>query len=74
MILSGTHGGSTLRRGGMADVRRTISELADAGFTIGEITARFRGELTELEHELIWRIACAETRRARGERLAPGRL
>ena len=74
MILSRTNGGNTLRRGGVADMRRTIRELADAGFTIGEITTRFRGELTELERELIWRIACAETRRARGERMAPGRL
>ena len=68
MILSRTHGKGTVCRDGIADARRRIRDLADRGFTVGEITAGFRGPLSEPEHEFIWRIACAETRRARNER------
>jgi hypothetical protein len=49
------------------NARRRIRNLAEQGFTVGEITALFRG-LSELEHEFVWRLARDETRRARGER------
>jgi len=71
MILSRKHGEGTVGRDRMAAVRRRIHDLAEQGLTVGEITARFRGELSETEQEFIWRVACAETRRARDERWMP---
>ena len=64
-------GTSTLREDVMADARTRIRAMADRGFTIGEITARFRGEMSELEHELVWRLARAEMHRARRDRWSP---
>jgi len=54
----------------MADARRKIRSLADQGFSVGEITARFNAGLNEIEYELVWLVARQETRRARSERWA----
>jgi hypothetical protein len=53
----------------MSGLRLKVRELAVLGYTSGEITAHLGRELSEVEHEILWRVACEESRRARGERL-----